>query len=419
MRPDPTTHAAVTAPSARPLFRRASALALAAVAAGVAGLVGGCASEPPPPPPRNEVVAVEPGSFKVAWRVSVDTARDGEIISLHRLDDSVYAYTREKVVQAVTTGGGRTQFVTRVARPDDTVYPPVTLDADGRAGGVEQVLAFPTGWGFTLLGPDGRLIKETRLPASLTTAAAVTNDNQVLIGAADDNGGRLLKVDPLLPNGHITERVLLDGALAGRPAFQGSRAFAADLEGKAYGMTSVLRQAWTIRAFQTEMGRAVTAPVVADDYGVYIAGTDGTLNVLSRERGRILWRYFAGQPLYQEPVPVGDYVYQAVLNRGVVALPKYDGSRNSRDPAWIAEDAYAFLSHDDRNVYLVQQDGRIAAHDKKTGEKLFVSQRSDFSRFARNVDGPRIFAATRSGEFVAIDPVTGRGEVGEVAMVLP
>ncbi len=239
------------------------------------------------------------------------------------------------------------------------------------------------------------------------------------VGSADDNGGRLLKVDPIRRAGLILDRVLLDGALAGRPAAFGAFVYAADLAGNVYGMTEGLTQAWSIRAFETERGRGVNADLSVDNYGVYVAGTDGTLHVLSRDQGRILWRYFAGRPLYERAVPIDEWVYQSLGDAGVVALPKFEGSTNSREPAWVAKDARHFLSHDEDNVYFVQANGRIAAHDKKTGDKVFESRRGDFSRFARNVDGSRIFAATRGGEVVAIDPVLGRGEVGETAMLNP
>ena len=414
MRPDPT--ATVTA---RPsLLRRAKRpLALAALA-GAFG-VAGCGSPPveqrQPEPSR----LVEPNSFKIDWRVSVDTTKHGPVDQLFLRDDSLFVYTEQKVVQRITAGGGRTQFITGVVRPNDVLYPPVILPASGRAGALERVLVFPTNGGFVNLSDEGRVVSQTRLNRGLTTAAVPTDDGNVVVGSADDFGGRLLKVDPLREFGAILDRVQV-GAIASRPATGASgRVYVADLKGNVYGLTTELRQAWSPPFFDAEVDKGINADLKADDFGVYAAGTDGTLNVLSRDRGRLLWRYFAGRPLFASPVPTEEWVYQAVGGVGVVALPKFEGSRNSRQAAWTAPDAYGFLSHDDRRVYLLQRDGRIAAHDKRTGDKLFTSERNDFQRFARNTSGPTIYAATRDGEVVAIEPVLGRGEVGEVAMLTP
>ena len=62
---------------------------------------------------------------------------------------------------------------------------------------------------------------------------------------------------------------------------------------------------------------------------------------------------------------------------------------------------------------------RIAAHDKRTGEVRFTSQRSDFTVFGTNLvkeDGI-VYAATKRGRVIAVRPVLKPGTVGEVVMV--
>ncbi|MEL7238477.1 MAG: PQQ-binding-like beta-propeller repeat protein, partial [Planctomycetota bacterium] len=190
--------------------------------------------------------------------------------------------------------------------------------------------------------------------------------------------------------------------------------YAADADGKVYGITENLDQLWDNKFFKTE--RDITADISVDDFGVYIAGQDGVLYVLDRQRGKLKWRYFAEVALFKRPIATDRLVFQSTGSK-VVALSKTEGASISREPLWIAEGATDFLSHDRQRVYLLHETGHIVAHDKGTGEELFRSERNDFVAFARNENGARIYAATSDGLVMAIDPVTTRGNVGEFAMM--
>lgn len=403
--------------------RRRLTCCLLALAASV-GLVAGCAS--PPEPEEIQRGPLEPNSFQVTWKVNVDTARYGDIDQLFLRDDSLIVYTDDKVIERITASSGRPVFIsTKVSRPQDPLYPPLLVDAVGKLGQVERYYAFPKINSYALLTLDGDPLiidrqsgHEAYLRRNLTSPSYAA-DGVVYAGTSDEHGGRLLKIDPTRPAGNTLERVLLRGTIESRPVVYRNLVFAADQGGYVYGMNENLTQAWQIKAFATEVNRGVQADLSVDDYALYVAGTDGTLYAIDRNTGRIRWRYLAGAPLYRRPIPTDEYVFQPVPDRGVVALAKTQGSVNSRDPLWVAEDAKDILSHDERRVYLLMNDHSIGAFDKATGEELFRSQRNDFVAFARNTGGARIFAATEGGQVVAIDPVLSRGQVGEVASAVP
>ena len=420
---------ALSAPAAARLFPAAFAAIL---------VTAGCGSSPEPAPPPAEERATdfgyldvtaagdrdaeferdlqaEPGRFAVAWTANVETSRYGPVASLHNRGDSVFVYTRGKAVQRITEGG-RSVFVTdRIVRPIDPLYPPLVMDAGGRLGQVERFVAFPTGNGFTLLTLDGEDISETAVDQSLTSPAFAAG-GVAYVGLADDNGGRFVKADPTRTYVPVLERVLFPrGNVVARPAWQSNVVYAADTSGRVYGLNEDLTRAWPQDFFLTEPGREVEADLSVDPYALYVAGTDGTLYALDRQRGTVKWKHSAGRALYDRPIPTEQYVYLPVPDRGVAAIPKFEGSANNRQPAWTAEGAVDFLSHDDRRVYLLHRDGSMVAHDKETGEELFRSERRDLRRFARNETGPRIYAATLDGEVLAIDPTVGFDQVGEFA----
>jgi outer membrane protein assembly factor BamB len=383
--------------------------------AGAAGC-GGTAQPTSTSETARPVAAVEPGSFRVDWQLRVDTDRYGQVANLFNRGDSLFVYTDEKAVQHISAGG-RTVFVTDdVARPIDTLYPPLVMDAVGRLGQVDQFVAFPTGTGFTLMTLDGDAISEAVLPSTLTSPAS-SAAGVAYVGLGDDNGGRLVQVDPTKPYSHVLQRLLTPGAgIMAKPVWFQNLVYVGDLQGRVWGLNENLTQAWPADGFfVTERGREIRADLAVDSYAVYVAGTDGSLYALDRIRGNRRWQFVAGTPLFRRPIPTDRFVYQPIPDVGVAALPKLAGSENNRQPAWIAENAVDFLSHDDRRVYLLHEDGAIVAHDKETGEELFRSNRRDLKRFARNTEGPRIYAATRDGLVLALDPVTGFGEVGEVA----
>lgn len=125
-------HRAASPERARLLRRLTRDLPAAVVAVAGLALVG-CASPQPVDTTPQGSRLIEPNSFQVAWRVNLDTSRHGDIDQVFLRDDSVFVYTDKKVVQRVSAGGGRTQFITPVVRPNDVLYPPVIVPAKGRA----------------------------------------------------------------------------------------------------------------------------------------------------------------------------------------------------------------------------------------------------------------------------------------------
>ncbi len=400
-------------------------LAVAAVlAAGAVGVVTGCESE-------VEEVAIErgplePGSFAAQWKVEVNEARYGKVDRLYRRGDLVIAYTDTNTVIVIGAESGQTVFIDpTIARREDRLFPPLRIDALNRIGNQSEFLAFPRGDTFVLRTTDGEPIgmqsrtgepiSETVLTRNLTSAG-FASDGVVYVGSADDFGGRLLQVDPTKAAAQVLARVQFPQGITARPVAFQNLVYAADLAGNVYGLDESLASAWRgRRGFRTEGGRGIEAGLAVDSFGVYAAGTDGTLYVLDRLRGTIKWKFLAGEKLFDTPVPTDDYVYQAIPTAGVAAIKKASGSFNSRQPAWVARDAEGYLSSDDRRVYLLQRDGSIAAHDIETGEILYETRRNDYVAFARNREDPRIFAASADGVIVAVEPINRRGEVGEYA----
>ena len=387
----------------------AGAVALAGLVAS-AGLVGCSTTRPEVAIERGEL---DPGSFEVAWRVEVPE-RLGDVKRMALRDDFLFAYSDNNSVQAISVEGGTTRFITdRIVGPRETLRAPVIIETLGRLGSnQDRVLVFPSSKTMVVTTLDGQVIRNSPLKYG-TTSGSIQSAGLIYTATSSNYGGRIAKIDPLKPAAQVVDEVQVDGAINSTPAVFQRTIFAADSQGEIYGITEGMNQAWDQKSFRVE--RDITAGLAADEYGVYVAGQDGVLYVLDRQRGKLKWRYFNDAPLYRTPVPTSRMVFLAT-GTSVVALDKLDGAMTSREPKWVVDGAVGFLSHDDSRVYLLLGDGHIGAFDKQSGEELFRSKRNDFVKFAQNRGGSRIFAYTPDGSLIAIDPVTQR-KYGEMAML--
>lgn len=376
----------------------------------VGGLTG-CRSEVPPPVVERGLL--EPGSFKATWKLAIDPAAYGELDRLFLRDDLLFAYTDTNVVQVISSGGGQTRFVaTDVVGPRDRLWPPVVIDVGDRLGtSIDEVICFPSGTEYLLYTMDGQEIQETPIGNPITSRTSADN-GLLFVGVAGSVNGLVVRIDPTRKIAPVLNEVLLSGAVASKPVLYGNLVYVADDSGRVWAIADPNQQAWPRPYFAT--ADSITADLRVDEYGLYVAGTDLQLYCLDRLTGRLKWSYFAEVPLYRPPYPTSEYVFQPVQGKGVVCLSKAEGQTVGRDPIWTAAGARDVLAQDEDNIYMVDNDGFIVAYEKATGEELFRSQRNDFTIFARNTTGSRIFAGKPDGQIVAIDPVLRRGEVGEL-----
>lgn len=358
---------------------------------------------------------IDPGSFKATWKVEVNTEEYGKVDRLFLRDDFLFVYTDGNVVQAISSDGGQTRFVRPdIVGPRDRLWPPALVDARDRLGtAIDRIICFPSGTSYLIYTETGDRVQRTSINEPITSNTT-SDDGLLYVGQAGNIDGILAQVDPTREVAPVLDRTLLNGAISSKPVVFDDVVFVADDSGRVWAIGERRVQAWPRPYFQT--AGAVNADLRVDEDGVYVASTDMQLYCIDRRNGRLKWSYYAEVPLFRPPFPTDDFVFQPVEGRGVACLSKTEGeTARGREPVWVAENARDVLSHDDDNIYLLHRDGRIVAYDKATGEEQFRSERNDFTTFARNHTGSRIFAGRADGEIVAIDPVLRRGEVGELA----
>lgn len=360
-------------------------------------VVVGCQS-PPAPTVENRYVEIPAGSFAEAWSARLNI--DGQVNGVYLLRERVYVTSDTNQMYALTSGGGTVLFVVRTAPPSETPRPPVAL---------RDKVAVAHGDVIALYDLTGNLVREIRLGTPIRSNLAVFRD-YLVFGVAAAGGGRLSLLDPSKRYVPVLWEVTT-GLVQGAPATFGDLVFAGSDLGRVYACDVRKSQAWNLEGGYFVTDRGVKADLVADDYGVYVASLDTKLYCLDRLTGRIRWVYHAGTPLQAAPVVTADAVYVVHPERGLVALEK-SGPQKYREAKWEASDVRQVVSTDDQHVYAVRSDNTLLALDKQSGKVKFTGVRNDFTHFATNLQSSTIFAATASGETVAIKPVLRAGTVG-------
>lgn len=363
-------------------------------------LFNGCARRQPEP----TLGPVPANGFVKGWGAALNLQRD-QSSRIYLRDDLVFLYTRQNQVYILTASGGELIGLVQPASAASELRPPTLLG---------DKIVIPTIATLEVYDRRGRKLESIELERASRSSAAALN-NFLYLGMDFVRGGRLVKLDINRPYGRTMWELMTFGPVSAAPAVYEETIFAASEDGRVYAVEESRDPVWLIEGgvFRTE--GSIIADLRADDYGVYAAATDSKLYCLDRLTGRIRWTYFGGAPLRDAPVVTADRVYQQVPGRGLVAINKTEG-QSSRNADWVAPNARQFLSADERHVYVLGTDSAVIALDKVSGQPRFRSNRRDFAIAASNPAGTMIYAATRAGEVLAIQPVLKPGTVGEIVL---
>jgi hypothetical protein len=370
-------------------------LAAWAVIAGVSG----CAKAPPA---TVEVKEVPAQSFVKQWSIDLGSASPVEVESIHVSGDYLFVIGKNRLSYVILKETGKLVTVHAIAELGE-ILPPFTNG---------KVFAYPVSTSVEVFGLDGKSTRTVDLKSAVRSTG-VYSDDTVFIGVTAQNGGRVRGVDPTRTYDTPKWEVMTFGALLAAPAYYDQTAFFATESGRVYALNDNGQGVWPLTGGYLQVG-SVLADLSADSFGLYVASTDTRLIAVNRESGRIIWQYFAGQPLYEQPVPTTETVYLPVRQQGLVALPKLEGDF-SRKPKWISREATQFLAEDDRYAYVRLRGNAIGAVRKDSGSVVFRSPGTKLTHFVSNpTAGGLVLGATDDGKVVGIRPVTKPGTVGEL-----
>lgn len=360
-------------------------------------LAMGCRTAAPEP----TLSTLTTSGFVKHWQADINATKD-PISQLHLRDDALIAYTRDNSSYWFSASGGQLLAINNVTAPGHTVQPPVAL---------LDRLVIPTTSSLEIFSKAGRRIDSLKSPRALESPAAGSG-NSVFVGVSYPESGRLAKIDV----GQVAQldwEVFAPRGMVAAPVVVEDAVFAGGLDGRVWGVTLTRAPLWPALDNYFKTDGPITADLAADDYGVYVASQDGKLYCLDRNTGKIKWMYYAGAPLLDPPVILGNLIIQRVPGSGLVAINKTEGTY-VRQPVWIQSQSQQVLSADAGHVYVRSGGNLIVALDRVSGEPRFRSRRTDLRIFATNLNTPMIYAATKGGTVLGIKPVLKPGVVGEI-----
>ena len=377
------------------------------------------------------VVEITGPSFVKTWQTQLRMTKGESIRDMYLTGDSLHIETNQNFDHALRAASGELEFFNQVATPEIQTNGGPALLADG--------FVIARGSGLYLYTRDGRLQKTINLQYTITNQpVAVSPTSSLVIVGLDEMGGRVAEVNVSKEINPTEWEIMTNGLVDGAVAVAGSGLYAGSEDGRVRAFFDDRAVIWPLlpgSAFKS--GGQIVCAVRADHpdlksteaHGIYFGATDGVLYCVDAANGKLRWRYFAGTPLETAPEVTLDSIYQYVPGKGLVALDRVhtmsvpEGEVVDVDPfptpRWIARNARQFLSEDAHYAYVLSSSHSVLALDKQTGQQAFESHIKGLRAAATNLKNATIYAVTRTGVVIAIQPVLEAGSFGEVALASP
>jgi len=361
----------------------------------------GCKSKPV----KTTTGPISANSFMRGWGLQLELQND-RVTDLFLREGTLFAYTSANRAFAIGASGGELIALMHPA-PRGSVMRAPTVLADK--------WVIPTISTLEVFRTNGRHLES--IPLDQATRGPAGGLGSILyIGLDYPGGGRMAKIDIARQYGRTVWELLTFGAVSTAPVVLEDAIYVASEDGRVFAVAPDFTQLWNLEGGCFRTGGAIKAEIRADSTSVYVASLDSRLYSLDRNTGKIRWRYFAGAALRDAPAVTDTAVYIYARGAGLVAIDKNAG-KDFREPLWIAAGVRKFLSADDKFVYALAANNTIVALDIKTGEAQFQSVRNDLKVFAENFKDSTIYAATATGEIIAIKPVLKPGTVGQLVLM--
>ncbi len=376
-----------------------------------AALTAGCGAKAPPPLVEAGPAALPLNTFMKKWTANVD-ANAGGILQVYVREDLIFAYAANGTSYVISRETGRLLHADPIPGGIATLHPPVLM---------KDIIIYTSLNALQIYDRrSGLFVRTAPLPFAVRSGA-VGYKGELFLCADFAGGGRLVCLDITHEFVPVRWSLMFPSVSASStPVVLSDVVYAAGEDGRVAAVSVENREpAWGFGFFQTN--GPIYGDLQIDENGLYVASYDSKLYCLNRTTGKVKWQYFAGVGLKATPALTKDLVLESVPGVGLVALDKAapvveagKGPQYDRQPRWIAADATQFLAEDNAYVYVARNDQSIAAIDKTTGTRAFVSKQNYFSAWAINNKDGIIFAGTADNRVMAIQSVGTSGTVGQI-----
>jgi hypothetical protein len=150
--------------------------------------------------------------------------------------------------------------------------------------------------------------------------------------------------------------------------------------------------------WERQLRKGVQAPVELTEKVVLVGCDDWFVYALDKATGAPAWQNSTGSMVLAQPICADGMVYATSFQNGIYA---YDLAKGNQ--LWKFADGTDFVTATgDTNAYVLNQKGKIAALDKKTGGVKWILSPSRYDFVLKNPWTSPIFLASKDGRVVAI-----------------
>ncbi len=321
------------------------------------------------------------------WQLRLPLAEGQRLRDAYLVDDQIYAATADGDVFAVHAPTGvlrwRKRVTTagyRIVRPCHAgnrvifVLPPAILQYDRYTG-------------------DPILRIEPRFPVG---SPAISDGILYYVGGIDRKMHAFL-----LDQDFELWKARAGGQIISQPQRMGKYLYYASDNGNVYACEARNKAFyWRARTQGT-----ITADLVVDKNGVYVAGRDDALYLFDPDVGGLRWMARFSSPLTEPPVVTDKVVFQYSPTDGVVALNTGVVDVNER-VRWKVPDARQMLTTiEDERAVLLSRDERLLAVGLDDGQLVATVPAPGFTLPLPSPKGSAVFVASADGRLFCARPL--------------
>lgn len=157
------------------------------------------------------------------------------------------------------------------------------------------------------------------------------------------------------------------------------------------------------------VGKPVGPPVYAGESKVIVATQSGYVACIDLRTATILWRYSTGEPIFYQPLVVGDSVYAVNSSGTLTKLSLATGvDINTGDVSWTASGVRELLAAANGRIYAVNSLGSLIAIDSERGaivDRIQLPRENLF--FVFNPLTNRVLLGSPTGLVQSLRPTAG------------
>lgn len=319
------------------------------------------------------------------WQLELPLAPGQSITDAYRVDDQLYLATGDGYVHAIHAFTGTLRWVREVTTGGYRIRRPC------HAGDRVIFVTTPMVYQFNRYYGDPVMAFGLRFPSA---SAPVADDEKYYFGGLNHRFYAFR-----LDDDFDAWRAGVRAPVVSRGALLNSTLFMASMEGRVYACTAANKR---LHWQSAPMG-PVSADLVADENGVYVASQDQSLYLLDLDYGEVRWRARFGSPLFERPFVTRNVAFQASEYDGLVAIETAVIGVDERI-RWRFPAGRGALTADKQYVYVLTNQDTIAQVSIDKGQLVREVPASGMTLGMPATDETAVYLASPDGRVLCARP---------------